>query len=173
MKYIALLTLACFLLAPAAALAEMTEKSGVQVDLPQDWTMKDSQGGNNLLGSSNIMLVTPDGEGQIVLSIFNVNATGAESLALGMSQSLEGSTPEAADGGYRFTFRVQGVDRQGKPFTTDGRSFVSGSGPMLGSLTCMGGDASMSAVLQSLRGSTPEVEQVLQSLRPGYGFLAR
>lgn len=169
MKYLGMLLL--FLFCAAPAWAEMAERAGVQADLPQGWDITDSQSGNNILSSSNIILTSADKEGQIILSIFNINETGAESLAQGTSEQLKGSTPEAADGGYRFFFEVSGTDKAGQPFQSQGRTFVGGKGKLLGSLTCIGATPDLKAVLYSLKGMTQDNEELMQSLRLGMGFL--
>lgn len=156
------------LLHAAPAGAVITEKSGIMVDLPEGWSMTESQGGNDIIGSANVVIHAPQEGTQIIVSLFNINESGSELLAVGTSERLNGTTPKSVDGGYVFSFSLDSVDAAGQPFTVGGKTFVGGKDKMLGTITCAGQAPSIAAVLASLQGSTAEIQALLEALRPGF-----
>lgn len=157
-----------FLLHTANAGAAITEKSGVRADLPEGWSMTESQGGNDIIGSSNVVIHSPQKTAQIIVSIFRINESGSELLAVGTSERLNGTTPKAVDGGYVFSFSLDSTTEDDQPLKVTGKTFVSGKDKMLGTITCAGQAPPLKEVLNSLQGSTPELQELLDVLRPGF-----
>ena len=156
-------TCAALLLASVAARAEVKELAGVSVDVPEGWTLAESSGGNNLIGSSNIKVLAPENGTQVTISLFRITASGAEKLAIGTSERLEGTTPQARDGGYVFSFTLGGE--------VDGMSFVAGKGNLLACVTRVGRDPRLGDVLASLAGTRPEERELMDFMRPGINLL--
>lgn len=173
MKFCGTLTLFVLLLCSGTAGAASIAKSGLRAELPEGWTMTESEGGNNIIGSDNVALLAPQGEAQIIVSIFRINEGGSELLAQGTSERLNGSKPEAIAGGYLFNFSMEGTDNAGQPFTVAGKTFVSGKDKMLGTVTRAGQAPELDAVLNSLQGTTPEIEYLVEALRPGFQHILK
>lgn len=168
MKFCGILALFVLLLSTGTAGAVSVEKSGLRAELPEGWTITESQGGNSLIGSDNVALLGPQGEAQIIVSIFRISEVGSEHLARGTSERLKGSEPEAIAGGYLFHFSMDGTDEAGQPFTVKGKTFVGGKGKMLGTITRAGQSPQLDAVLNSLQATVPETTDLLEALRPGF-----
>lgn len=156
------------LLHATTASAAITEKSGIMADLPEGWSMTESQGGNDIIGSSNVVIHAPQEAAQIIVSLFNINESGSELLAVGTSERLNGTKPTPIDGGYIFSFSLDSVNEAGQPTKVGGKTYVGGKDKMLGTITCAGQAPQLEAVLTSLQGSTPEIRALLDSLRPGF-----
>lgn len=172
-KFYGTLSLLVLLLCASTAMAASVEKSGLRLDLPEGWSINESEGGNNIIGSDNVALLSPQGEAQIIISIFHISEVGSEHLAQGTSERLKGSTPEAVAGGYLFDFSMDGTDEAGQPFTVTGKTFVGGKGRMLGTVTRAGQSPQLEGVLASLQGIMPETEDLLTALRPGFQHILK
>ena len=156
--------LACAALSLAAvASAEVKELGGVSVDVPEGWTLAESFGGNNIIGSNNIKILAPENGVQVTISLFNINAAGAEKLAVGTSERLKGTTPQAREGGHVFSFTLGGA--------VDGMSFVAGKGDLLACVTRVGRDPRLRDVLASLEGTRPRERELLEFMRAGITLL--
>lgn len=164
--------LVCAALLPCAAVARagtadamtVRELSGVSAHVPEGWKISESTGGNNIISSRNVTVAAPDNATRVIVSLFPIHEGGARNLAVGVSERLKGAAPEAAHGGYVFSFTLDGQ--------VSAMTFVAGKGNMIASVTRMGDDPRLKDVLASLSGTRPEERALLEYMRPGLEALA-
>ncbi|MHC1725979.1 MAG: hypothetical protein AB9866_08245 [Syntrophobacteraceae bacterium] len=134
MKRFALALLLVLCTALSVSAAEM-EFARFKVTVPDGWTT--TQDGET------VALFAPGNVAAISIVVANAENKNAATLAKEMSRELKGTKPQAAEGGYTFTFKSKNGVQSRSVISEENNEFM----------------------MLTITGSHPQVDKVIQSLR--------